>query len=201
MIRILLAEDVHMVRGALLALLSLEPDFTVVAEVADGDAILPTAMRTQPDVSVIDIDLPGKDGITAATELHSELPGCRTLILTSLGRPGTVRRALATRIDGFLLKDSPPDRLATAIRDVVAGRKVVDGEVALAAWSTPECPLTDRETEVLRMAAEGAAVEDIAAGLFLSTGTVRNYLTSIVTKLNARNRIDAVRVARDAGWI
>jgi two-component system response regulator DesR len=200
-IRILLAEDVHMVRGALLALLALEQDLTVVADVADGDSILPTARRHRPDVAIIDIDLPGKDGITAATELRTELPDCKILILTGLGRPGTVRRALSARVDGFLLKDAPPARLAQAVRDVAAGRRVVDGEVALAAWESPDCPLTRRETEILRLTADGAEVGEIAEKLFLSAGTVRNYLTTIVSKLNARTRVDAARLARDAGWI
>lgn len=190
-----------MVRGALLALLSLEQDFTVVADVADGDAILPAVRQHRPDVAVIDIDLPGKDGITAATEVQAELPQCRILILTSLGRPGTVRRALSARVDGFLLKDAPPARLAQAIRDVASGRRVVDGDVALAAWESPDCPLTRREVEILRLTANGSEVSDIAGKLFLSAGTVRNYLTTIVSKLNARNRVDAVRLARDAGWI
>jgi two-component system response regulator DesR len=201
MITILLAEDVHMVRGALLALLSLEPDLTVVAEVAHGDAILGAAERTRPDVAVLDIDLPGKDGITAAQELRVTQPECRILMLTSLGRPATVRKALAAGIDGFLLKDAPPDQLAKAIREVAAGRKVIDGDVALSAWSGPECPLTDRETEILQLASEGSEAEDIASTLFLSVGTVRNYLSSIVSKLNARNRVDAIRLAREAGWI
>jgi two-component system response regulator DesR len=200
-IRVLLAEDMHMVRGALVALLVLEPDIDVVAEVAFGTEILPAAMEHRPDVAVIDIDLPGLDGISAAVELHEQLPACRTLILTSLGRPGTLRRALAARVNGFILKDAPAEKLANAIREVSVGRRVIDGELALAAWDTEECPLTSRELEVLRMTESGADAVDIAARLFLSAGTVRNYLTTIVTKLNARNRVDAIRIARDAGWM
>jgi two-component system response regulator DesR len=200
-IRVLLAEDMHMVRGALVALLSLEPDIEVVAEVASGDDILPTARRVLPDVAVIDIDLPGKDGLTAAAEIHDRLPECRTLIVTSLGRPGTLRRALAARVAGFILKDAPAEKLANAIRDVAAGRRVVDADLALSAWENTDCPLTSREVEVLRMAASGADAVDIAARLFLSAGTVRNYLTTIVTKLNARNRVDAIRLAEEAGWL
>jgi two-component system response regulator DesR len=200
-IRVLLAEDMHMVRGALVALLVLEPDIDVVAEVAFGTEILPAAMEHRPDVAVIDIDLPGLDGISAAVDLHEQLPACRTLILTSLGRPGTLRRALAARVNGFILKDAPAEKLANAIREVSVGRRVIDGELALAAWDTEECPLTSRELEVLRMTESGADAVDIAARLFLSAGTVRNYLTTIVTKLNARNRVDAIRIARDAGWM
>jgi two-component system response regulator DesR len=200
-IKVLIAEDVHMVRGALVALLKMEPDIEVVAEVAGGNDIMPTARSTQPDVAVIDIDLPGKDGLTAAAELHEQLPNCRTLILTSLGRPGTLRRALAAKVGGFLLKDAPPDKLASAIRDVSVGRRVVDSDLALAAWDTADCPLTGREIEVLRMAADGANAVDIAARLYLSAGTVRNYLTTAVTKLNARNRVDAIRIAKESGWL
>lgn len=201
MIKVLLAEDRHMVRGALVALLNLENDIEVAAEVASGDEIVPAACRCHPDVAVIDIDLPGKDGLTAATELHAELPECRTLILTNLGRPGTVRQALAARVNGFMLKDAPADKLATAIRDVAAGQRVVDGQLALAAWETESCPLTGRELEILRHAAAGDDAADIAAQLFLSPGTVRNYLTSVVTKLNARNRIDAIRIATESDWL
>ena len=201
MIKVMIAEDVHMVRGALVALLRLESDIEVVAEVAGGDEIMPAARATRPDVAVIVIDLPGKDGLTAATELHEHLPECRTLILTSLGRPGTLRRALAAKVGGFLLKDAPPDKLASAIREVAVGRRVVDSDLALAAWDSADCPLTGREIEVLRMAADGANAVDIAARLYLSAGTVRNYLTTAVTKLNARNRVDAIRIAKDAGWL
>jgi two-component system response regulator DesR len=191
----------HIVRGALVALLRLESDIDVVAEVASGLEILPAARSSAAQVAIIDIDLPGKDGLTAATELHEQLPECRTLILTSLGRPGTLRRALDAKVSGFLLKDAPPDKLANAVRGVVAGRRMVDGDLALAAWDTVDCPLTVRELDVLRMAAEGYGTVEIAARLFLSAGTVRNYLTTVVTKLNARNRVDAIRIARESGWL
>jgi len=200
-IRVLLAEDMHMVRGALVALLELEADIEVVAEVASGDDILPTAQKVNPDVAVIDIDLPGIDGLTAAGHIHEALPGCRTLILTSLGRPGTLRRALSARVGGFILKDAPSRDLADAIRRVAAGHRVVDSNLALAAWDSAECPLTAREVDVLRLAADGAEAPEIAARLFLSTGTVRNYLSTIATKLNARNRVDAIRIATEAGWL
>jgi two-component system response regulator DesR len=200
-IKVLLAEDMHMVRGALVALLNLESDIEVVAEVASGDQILPAAKSTQPDVAVIDIDLPGKDGLSAAIEIHESLPDVHTLILTSLGRPGTVRRALDAKVNGFLLKDSPSDKLANAVRSVAIGRRVIDSELALAAWETDDCPLTPREVEILSLAARGRTVADIAAELFLSAGTVRNYLAAVVTKLNARNRVHAIRIATEAEWL
>ncbi len=201
MIRILLAEDMNMVRGALVALLGMEDDIEVVAEVDHGDQILPQALAHRPDIAVLDIDLPGVDGLTAATQLHERLPSCRTLILTSLGRPGTLRRAMDAKVSGFILKDAPPAQLAQAIRRVAAGGRVVDPQLALAAWDSAENPLTRREVQVLRLAAGGAEVVEIASALFLSAGTVRNYLTTVVTKLNARNRVDAIRIAEDAGWL
>ncbi|EMD28149.1 putative two-component system response regulator [Amycolatopsis azurea DSM 43854] len=190
-----------MVRGALVALLNLEQDIEVVAEVASGDKILPMAAEYLPDVAIIDIDLPAKDGLAAASELYQQLPSVRTLILTSLGRPGTVRRALDAKVNGFLLKDAPADKLANAVRSVAIGRRVIDSELALSAWETEDCPLTPREAEILRLAANGRTVADIAAELFLSPGTVRNYLATVVTKLNARNRVDAIRIATDSDWL
>ncbi|KIF66514.1 MerR family transcriptional regulator [Streptomyces sp. AcH 505] len=201
MIRIVIAEDMHMVRGALVALLEMEPDFEVVAQLAAGDQLVPTALEFRPDVAIIDIDLPGLDGLSAADLLRTALPSCRALILTSLGRPGTFRRALAVRVSGFLLKDAPPDQLADAVRKVAAGVRVIDPQLALAAWEVLENPLTRREIEVMRLAADGAEAMEIAGRLFLSIGTVRNYLTSAVTKLNARNRVDAIRIAQDNGWL
>lgn len=201
MIRVLLAEDMNMVRGALVALLSMEPDIEVVAEVDHGDRVVATALESRPDIAVLDIDLPGTDGLSAASSLHELLPSCGTLILTSLGRPGLLQRALAARVSGFLLKDAPPEQLAGAIRKVNAGERVVDPELVLAAWDHSQNPLTNREAEVLRLAAQGAAVGEIASALFLSAGTVRNYLSTIVTKLNARNRVDAIRIAQAAGWL
>ncbi|MEU2898403.1 response regulator transcription factor [Streptomyces sp. NPDC088106] len=201
MIRVLLAEDMRMVRGALVALLNLEDDLKVVAELERGDQILSAAREHRPDVAIIDIDLPGMDGLTAAGLLHERLPECRALILTSLGRPGTLRRAMAAHVAGFLLKDAPPGELAQAVRRVVAGQRVVDPQLALAAWGGSESPLTSRETEVLQLAAQGMEPQEIAAHLRLSVGTVRNYLTTAVTKLNARNRVDAIRIARETGWL
>jgi two-component system, NarL family, response regulator DesR len=201
MIKVMLAEDMHMVRGALVALLNLEPDIEVVAEVANGNEIVPTARKHRPDVAVLDIDLPGKDGLTAVTELQEELPEIRTLILTGLSRPGNLRRALSAKVTGFMLKDAPAAQLADAIRSVAAGRRVIDSQLAMAAWDSAESPLTARETEVLRLTAEGMQAVDIASKLFLSVGTVRNYLTTIIGKLAARNRVDAIRIAREAGWL
>ncbi|MFY1598563.1 response regulator transcription factor [Micromonospora sp. WMMD737] len=201
MIKVLLAEDMHMVRDALVALLNLEPDIEVVAAVASGTEILPMARRFRPDVAVIDIDLPGKDGLSAIADIQVHLPEIRTLVLTALGRPGTLRRALSAKATGFLLKDAPTEQLVDAIRSVAAGRRVVDSQLAMSAWDSAECPLTARETEVLRLTAEGLQAVDIAAQMFLSVGTVRNYLTTIVNKLSARNRVDAIRVAREAGWL
>lgn len=201
MIRILLAEDMHMVRGALVALLDLEEDLTVVSELERGDEILGAAREHRPDVAIIDIDLPGLDGLSAAELLHERLPECRALILTSLGRPGTLRRAMSAHVAGFLLKDAPPTELAHAVRRVAAGQRVVDPQLALAAWGGAESPLTTRETEVLQLAAQGTEPQEIAAHLRLSVGTVRNYLTTTVTKLNARNRVDAIRIARESGWL
>jgi two-component system, NarL family, response regulator DesR len=201
MIKVMLAEDMHMVRGALVALLNLEPDIEVVAEVANGNDIVPTAVKVRPDVAVLDIDLPGKDGLSAVGELHDELPEIRTLILTGLSRPGNLRRALSAKVTGFMLKDAPAAQLADAIRSVAAGRRVVDSQLAMSAWDSAESPLTARETEVLRLTAEGLQAVDIASKMFLSVGTVRNYLTTIIGKLAARNRVDAIRIARDAGWL
>ncbi|MBB4893115.1 two-component system response regulator DesR [Streptomyces olivoverticillatus] len=201
MIRILLAEDMNMVRGALVALLNLEQDIEVVCELERGDEIVDAALSHRPDVAIIDIDLPGLDGLSAAAELRDRMPECRTLMLTNLGRPGTLRRALAANVSGYLLKDAPPDELATAIRRVAAGQRSIDPKLALAAWGGTESPLTTRETEVLRLAAEGAEATEIASRLHLSAGTVRNYLTTIVTKLSARNRVDAIRIARESGWL
>jgi two-component system, NarL family, response regulator DesR len=201
LIRIVIAEDMHMVRGALVALLEMEPDLEIVAEFDSGDLLVPTVEKLLPDVAIVDIDLPGIDGLTAADRLRTAVPSCRVLILTSLGRPGTFRRAMAAKVSGFLLKDAPPDQLADAVRTVAAGGRVIDHQLAMAAWEVDENPLTRREIEVARLAADGAEAAEIASRLFLSIGTVRNYLTSVVTKLNARNRVDAIRIAQENGWL
>jgi two-component system response regulator DesR len=201
MIRILLAEDVAMVRGALVALIELEPDLKVVAAVERGDEVVPAARTHQPDIAIIDIDLPGLDGISAAEHLRQSMPACPILILTHLGRSGTLRRALAAGVGGYLLKDAPADQLAAAIRDVAAGRSVIDPQLAVSTWESVQNPLSTREHEVLRRAAEGAEPAEIADAMHLSVGTVRNYLTAIVAKLNARNRVDAIMTAYDSGWL
>jgi two-component system, NarL family, response regulator DesR len=201
-IRILIAEDQHVVRGALAALLDLEADLEVVAQAASGDEAVPQALVFRPDVAVLDIDMPGRiDGLEAASQLKERIPGIRTLMLTGNGRPGLLRRALDAKVDGFLLKTAPPDELTAAIRSVASGGRVLDPQLAVAAWDLADNPLTPRERDVLRAMADGAEPPEIATALFLSTGTVRNNLTSIVAKLNARNRTDAVRIAREAGWL
>jgi two-component system response regulator DesR len=200
MIRILLAEDMLILRRALSVILELEPDITVVAEVGSGNEIVAAATRCTPDVAVIDVDLPGIDGITAAAALHEKLPDCAVLILTVMARPGTLQRALAAHVSGFILKDSAPSQLADAIRRVSAGKRVIDPDLAVTALSRVN-PLTPRETDVLRIAGEGATVSGIAAQLSLSPGTVGNYLTSATVKLNARSRVDAIRIAEQNGWL
>ncbi|MEE1828592.1 response regulator transcription factor [Streptomyces sp. BE20] len=201
MIRLLIAEDVRMVRGALVALLELEPDVKVVAEVGSGDAVVPAALEVRPDLAILDINLPGQDGLTAAAKLRSYVPDCRVLLLTSLSHPTVLRRALALPGTGLLLKDAPPSELFAAVRRTMTGERVVDPQLALS-FSTPvDGLLTPREVEVLRLAAEGDDVRQIARQLHLSVGTVRNYLTAVVQKLDARNRVDAVRIARESGMI
>ena len=201
MIRVLVAEDMHMIRSALVALLSLESDMEVVAELDRGDAIVQTALDTRPDVAVLDIDLPGTDGLTAAEELHRRLPECRTLVLTGLSQPGNLLRALKVHVRGFIVKDAPADTLADGIRRVAAGERVIDPDLVAAALETGVSPLTQRESDVLRAAEDGISTEEIAAKLSLSPATVRNYLSNGITKVGARNRIDAIRIARNAGWL
>lgn len=190
-----------MVRGALTALIELEPGLKVVAAVGRGDDIVSSALDHRPDVAVIDIHLPGLDGLTAAAMLHDVMPTCKTLILTSLGRGGNLRRARDAHVSGYLLKDAPPDQLGAAIRSVAAGERVIDPQLAVAAWESDSNPLSAREHEVLRMTADGMQPAAIAGALLLNIGTVRNHLTAIVTKLDARNRVDAVRKAYDEGWL
>lgn len=202
MIRILLAEDQEVVRGALKALLDLEEDLEVVAQCGSGDQIVSQALVHLPDVALLDIDMPGKmDGLEAAAELRLRLPACRILMLTGHGRPGLLRRAVDAKVDGFLLKTATPDALIAAIHEVSEGGRVLDPKLAVTAWDLAGNPLTPRERDVLQAAARGAEPPEIAAELFLSVGTVRNNLTMIVAKLTARNRTDAVRIAREAGWI
>lgn len=201
LIRILIAEDMRMLRRALVELISLEPDIEVVAELETGSEIVPRVEELKPDVAVLDIELPGVDGIAAAEALHQRGAGAKVLILTSLGRPGNLRRALDAQVRGFLLKDAEPGRLAEAIRAIAKGERVFDPQLMLAALGAAESPLTPREADVLRLAAEGDDVDEIAGALYLSAGTVRNYLTAVVYKLGARNRVDAIRIAQTSGWL
>ena len=200
-IRVLLAEDQSMVRGAMAALLSMEPDLDVVAQVASGDAVVPEALRARPDVAVLDIEMPVMDGLSAAAALRTALPSCRVLIVTTFGRPGYLRQAMEAGALGFVLKDAPAAELAGAIRSVAAGRRTVDPALALDALSEGSNPLSDREREVLRTATEQATVAEIAASMSLSEGTVRNHLSAAIQKVGARNRAEAARLARDKGWL
>jgi two-component system response regulator DesR len=200
-IRVLLAEDQTLVRGALRTLLDLEEDIEVVAEVGRGDEVLAAARAHQPDVALLDIEMPGRDGLEAARELAAELPAVRAVVLTTFGRPGFLRRAMEVGAAGFLVKDSPVAELARGIRAVMAGERVIDRDLAAAALALGATPLSPREADVLRAAADGATVADIAARLFLSEGTVRNYLSSAIGKTGARTRVEAARVAEDKGWL
>jgi two-component system response regulator DesR len=195
------AEDMHMIRGALVALLSLEDDIEVVAELERGDTIVESALRTRPDVAVLDIDLPGLDGLTAAEQLHEQLPECQTLVLTAFGKPGNLLRALKAHVRGFVVKDAPAEMLVDGIRRVSRGERVLDPELVATAMETGSTPLTSREADVLRAAASGISTDQIASRLSLSPATVRNYLSNAINKVGARNRIDAIRIARDAGWL
>jgi two-component system, NarL family, response regulator DesR len=201
MIRVLIAEDQAMVRGALASLLSLEDDIEVVAEVERGDEVLPTARARETDVALLDIEIPGLDGIAVAAELARELPRTRSLILTTFGRPGYLRRAIESGAAGFLLKDAPAEELADAIREVSTGGRVIDPGLAAAAIADGVSPLTERERDVLRAAIQNATAAQIAAAIHLSEGTVRNYLSAAIRKLGARNRAEAVRLAEEKGWL
>jgi len=190
-----------MVRGALASLLALEPDVEVVAQVARGDEVVAAAQAATPDVALLDIEMPGATGLEAAEELRRELPACRVLILTTFGRPGYLRRAMEGGAAGFLLKDAPASELAGAIRRAMAGERIVDPGLAADALSQGESPLTPREHEVLAASREHVTVADLAAALFLSPGTVRNHLSSVMQKLDARNRAEAIRRAEEHGWL
>jgi len=196
-----MAEDQGMVRGALATLLSLEPDIEVVAQVARGDEVVPAALRERPDIALLDIEMPGATGLEAAESLAVALPDCRILILTTFGRPGYLRRAMEGGAAGFLLKDAPASELAAAIRRALAGDRIVDPGLAAAALSQGECPLTPREHEVLSASREYATVAELAQALYLSHGTVRNHLSSVMQKLDARNRAEAVKIAEENGWL
>jgi two-component system response regulator DesR len=200
-IRLLLADDQALVRGALAALLSLEPDLLVVAEVGSGSEVLDAARAHRPDVALLDVEMPGLDGIAAAAELTAALPAVRVLMVTTFGRPGYLRRALQAGASGFVVKDAPATRLADAVRRVHAGLRVVDPALAMDSLVAGDSPLTERETDVLRAARDGASVAVIAARVFLSAGTVRNHLSAAIGKTGAGNRAEAVRIAGENGWL
>ncbi|MGV9213980.1 response regulator transcription factor [Micromonospora sp. RB23] len=201
MIRLLLAEDQGMMRGALALLLNLEPDIEVVAEAASGAQATREALRVRPDVALLDIEMPDGSGLDTAAALREKLPSCRVLILTTFGRPGYLRRAMEAGAHGFLVKDGPVQELAVAVRRVLAGERVIDPTLAAAALAAGPNPLTDRERDVLAAAVDGATVADMAAALHLSESTVRNYLSAAIGKTATRNRIEAARTARANGWL
>jgi two-component system response regulator DesR len=200
-IRLLLADDQALVRGALAALLSLEADLEVVAEVGRGDEVVEAARRTRPDVALLDVEMPGLDGLAATAALRAALPSCKVLVVTTFGRPGYLRRAMAAGASGFVVKDTPARQLADAVRRVAAGLRVVDPGLAAESLAAGDSPLTVRETEVLRAAREGGTIADLAAALALSEGTVRNHLSSAIGKTGARTRAEAVRLADESGWL
>ena len=200
-IRILLADDQALVRSALAALLELEDDFEVVAQVGRGDEVVAAARDLHPDVALLDIEMPGLDGLAAAAAVTQEVPACRVIIVTTFGRPGYLRRAMESGALGFVVKDAPAEQLADAIRRVSRGLRVVDPGLAAATLAGGVSPLTGRERDVLVAARDGATVADIAGRLFLSEGTVRNYLSAAIAKTGVRNRVEAVRVADERGWL
>lgn len=201
MIRVLVADDQHLVRGALAALLEMEDDIEVVAQVGRGDQVVAEARRCELDVALVDIEMPGMDGIAATAALRAALPDCRVLILTTFGRPGFLRRAMEAGASGYMVKDAPAAELADAVRRVNQGLRVVDPVLAAESLATGTNPLTSRECDVLRSARAGGTVGDIARDVMLSEGTVRNYLSSAIGKTATRTRAEAVRVAEERGWL
>ena len=201
MIRLLLADDQALVRGAMAALLGMEPDLQVVAEVGRGDEVAPAALAHAADVALLDVQMPGLDGIAAARQLREVAPGCRVLMVTTFGRAGYLRQAMAAGASGFVVKDTPARQLADAVRRVHQGLRVVDPALAAQSLAQGDSPLTDRETDVLGAARDGGTVADIARELRLSEGTVRNHLSSAIGKTGARTRAEAVRLAVDNGWL
>ncbi len=200
-IRLLLADDQALIRSALATLLDLEEDFSVVASVGRGDQVVAAAKASSPDVALLDIEMPGIDGLAAAAILADQVPGCRSLIVTTFGRPGYLRRAMESGASGFVVKDTPVDQLAEAIRRVASGERVVDPALAAATLAHGTSPLTARERDVLAVSRTSATVAEIAKSLFLSEGTVRNYLSSAIAKAGARNRTEAARKADEHGWL
>src|SRR5580704_12158584 len=200
-VRLLLAEDQVMIREALAALLSFDGEFVVVAQVGRGDEVAKAAADTHPDVAVLDIEMPGMDGLTAAAELKRSHPGIKIVILTTFGRPGFLRRAMESGVSAFLVKDSPADKLTDTIRRVLAGERVIDPDLAAAALAYGPTPLTPRERDVLQAAETGGTIAEIAKQLYLSEGTVRNYLSACIQKTGARNRAEARKIASERGWL
>jgi two-component system response regulator DesR len=200
-IRVLVAEDQALVRGAIVALLGLEPDLEIATEVARGDEVLAAALAHRPDVALLDIEMPGLDGLAACAQLRTSLPSCRVIVVTTFGRPGYLRRAMEAGASGFLLKDAPASQLAEAIRRVAGGGRVVDPALAVEALSEGSNPLSAREREVLAISLEAATVADMATVLALSEGTVRNHLSAAIQKTGARNRAEAARIAAEKGWL
>ncbi len=201
MIRLLLADDQALIRSALIALLELEEDFSVVAEVGRGDEVVAAAREHRPDVALLDIEMPGIDGLAAASALAHEVPDCAVIMLTTFGRAGYLRRAMEAGARGFIVKDAPAEQLADAVRRVAAGERVVDPALAAATLAGGPSPLTSRERDVLAAARGGATVADIASTLYLSEGTVRNYLSAAIAKTGTRNRTEAIRIADERGWL
>jgi two-component system response regulator DesR len=201
MIRMLLADDQALVRGALAAMLGLEPDIEVVAQVGSGEEVVPAARLHNPDVALLDVQMPGKDGLTAAAELHRALPHCRVIVCTTFGRPGYLARAVAAGAAGFVVKDAPPEQLVDAVRRVHAGLRVVDPALAVESLASGASPLTEREREVLLASANGGTVADVARVLHVSEGTTRNHLSSAIGKTGARTRAEAARIAERRGWL
>jgi len=200
-IRVLLADDQTLIREALAALLSFEPDMEVVAQVGRGDEVVRAAAEHDIDVALLDIEMPGMDGLAAAGQLHRAQPGVKIVILTTFGRPGFLRRAMESGVSAFIVKDSPPDRLATAVRKALAGERVIDPDLAAAALAEGINPLTPRERDVLAASADGSVISEIAVTLYLSEGTVRNYLSACIQKTGARNRTEALHIAEERGWL
>jgi two-component system response regulator DesR len=200
-VRLLIADDQELVRSALCALLDLEDDFEIVASVGRGDEVTQSALEYRPDVALLDIEMPGLDGLAAAAVLATQVPACRVVILTTFGRTGYLRRAMEAGVSGFVVKDAPAEVLAAAIRKVMAGERVIDPTLAASTLAAGESPLTARERDVLVASRSGSTVADIAAKLYLSDGTVRNYLSAAIAKTGARNRTEAFRVADERGWL
>jgi two-component system response regulator DesR len=200
-IRVLIVENMNLIRGGLVALLSGHPDMAVVAELESADKALPAALELEPDVVLLGAGMEDDKGFAIAESLHDELRSCAIVIMANRRRPGDLRRAVAAGVMGYLLIDAPPDDLADAVRRAAQGERVIDSELAFAALGSAESPLTDREVDVLRLAAQGASSAEIAGHLFLSVRTVRNHISRIIGKIGARNRVDAIRIADDAGWL